>query len=101
MNIILIILAGLLTGWVATILFEFILKTNKELRAKYYRHHEILFGYHVHHSAYGLIFIIIGIIFYLKNNFPDSLFYIALGIGIILQHTISDRRFVFIEKQRL
>jgi len=101
MTIISTILLGIIYGVSFTLLFEFVLKTNKRLRHRYYRHHEILFGYHIHHSTYGLVFIIAGIIFYLNKNIPDFLFYISLGFGIILQHTLSDGKFVFIEKQRL
>jgi hypothetical protein len=94
------ILIGIISGIATTLLFEFILKTNKKLRNRYYRHHEILLGYHVHHSIYGLLFIIAGIAFYFYKNTSDSLFYISFGIGIIIQHTLSDGHFIFIEKQR-
>lgn len=98
MNIASTILMGLVSGWAATVLFEIILKTNKKLRNRYYNRHEILFGHHVHHSTYGLIFIALGIIFYFERSLSDSLFYIMFGIGIIIQHTISDGRFIFIDK---
>ena len=94
------ILIGIISGIATTLLFEFILKTNKKLRNRYYRHHEILFGYHAHHSVYGLLFIIAGVIFYFNKNISDSLLYISFGVGIIIQHTLSDGHFVFIEKQR-
>jgi uncharacterized membrane protein len=94
------ILIGVISGIAATLLFEFILKTNKKLRNRYYRHHEILFGYHVHHSTYGLIFIAAGIIFLSNKDISDALFYISFGIGIIIQHTLSSQKFVFIEKWR-
>jgi len=92
------ILIGIISGIATTLLFEFILKTNKKLRNRYYRHHEILFGYHVHHSIYGLFFIIAGVVFYFNKNISDALFYISFGIGIIIQHTLSSQKFVFIEK---
>ena len=85
-------------GWIATIIFEFILKTNKKLRTRYYYHHEILFGHHVHHSTYGLILLAVGAILYFNNNLQGSIFYISAGIGIIIEHTLSDGRFIFIEK---
>lgn len=97
MNIILIILIGLISGWIATILFELVLKANKKLKHRYYQHHEILFGYHVHHSTYGLLFIAAGLALYAKSAL-DALFCISLGIGIIVQHTLSDGRFIFLEK---
>lgn len=98
MNIVLTILIGLVAGWVATIIFELILKTNKKLRHRYYQHHQILFGYHVHHSTYGLLFMVAGIIFFINKNIPASLFNIAFGVGIIIEHTLSDSRFIFLEK---
>jgi hypothetical protein len=97
----LIISIGIIYGIAATLLFEFILKTNKKLRHRYYSHHEILFGYHIHHSMYGLMFILVAVILYTNKDIPDALFCASFGVGIIIQHTISDRKFVFIEKQRL
>ena len=90
------VLLGVATTW----LFELILKTNKKLRRKYYRHHEILFGYHVHHSTYGLILIIVSVILFLQNQHGSALMVFGIGMGNIMMHTISDGRFVFIEKQR-
>lgn len=101
MQIILISLMGLLFGLLITWLFELVLKTNKKLRNKYYKHHKILFGYHVHHSAFGLIFIVLSIILFLTNQKTSALFVFWVGVGIIILHTVSDGRFVFIEKQRL
>ena len=92
---------GLLAGVVATLIFELILKTNKKLKDRYYRHHEIFWGYHIHHSMYGLMSIIASIILFLAEYKTDALFYFSFGIGIIAEHTISDGRFVFIEKQKL
>lgn len=89
-----------MVGLCATILFEFILKSNKHLRIRFYKHHLVICGLHIHHSTYGLVFIAIGIILYLKNNIADPLFYISLGIGIITQHTLSAKRLVFVEKWR-
>ncbi len=101
MQNIFIFLIGSLLGMVITRLFEFILKTNKNLRNKYYKHHEIFWGYHIHHSTYGILFIVISIILFFINQEISALFWAAFGIGVIIVHTISDRRFIFIEKQRL
>ena len=43
----------------------------------------IVFGYRLHHSLYGLAFIIIVFVF-------QTIIPIGLGIGIIIQHTITD-----------
>ena len=51
----------------------------------------IIFGYRLHHSIYGLLFLVIGIISI--NIVCDG-----LGVGIIIQHTITDG-FRFISKE--
>jgi hypothetical protein len=43
---------------------------------------------------------IISLVLFLFNERSVDTFYLAFGIGIIIQHTISDGRFVFIEKQK-
>lgn len=100
MNVILSFSMGLLLGMIATWLFELILKTNKKLKNRYYKHHNVFLGYHVHHSIYGLAAILAGIVLFLINEKSSALFYVALGIGIITVHTISDGRFVFFDKQK-
>ncbi|MEK7540753.1 MAG: hypothetical protein AAB529_00720 [Patescibacteria group bacterium] len=97
---ILFLIIGVVAGVAATWLFELILKTNKNLRNKYYKRHKIFWGYHIHHSTYGLVFILLNIVLFLMDKKTTDLFYTALGIGIIIMHTISDGRVVFIEKQK-
>ncbi len=99
-EVILIFTRGLLRGILITWLFEFVLKTNNKLREKYYRHHEVLFGYHVHHSTYGLLGLILSIFLFMAGRVEESLFTASFSLGIIFMHTISDKRFVFIEKQK-
>jgi len=96
------ILIWLLFGIVVTWLFELTLKTNKKLRHKYYTHSAIHFGYHIHHSTYGLLFFVIGIAFFLMGQKTFALYCVAFGLGIITMHTISDsgHRIIFIEKQK-
>jgi hypothetical protein len=94
-----LLLFGLLSGILLTWVFELVLKTDKKLRERYYRQHEVLFGYHVHHSTYGLAVLLVAIILFLNHQESQSVFWAAVGMGIILEHTISDGRFVFIEKQ--
>lgn len=53
----------------------------------------ILFGWRLHHSLYGILFIAIG--FSVRNM---SL--IGIGIGVLIQHTITDG-FRFISKEHL
>lgn len=50
----------------------------------------VVFGYKLHHSLYGIIFLTI----FLINK---KSFYLGFGLGIIFQHTITDG-FRFIQK---
>ncbi len=101
MEIILIFIEGLLSGLIVTWLFELVLKTNKKLREKYYQHHKIFFGYHIHHSAYSFLPFVWSIILFSQNQKLSALFALGTAVGIIVMHTISDSKFVFIEKQKL
>jgi len=97
-----IFLFGLLFGIALTWLFELTLKTNKKLRARYYKKHAIILGYHIHHSTYGLLSFLVSIIFSLIPEIPMALFIASFGLGIITMHTISDpkNRIVFIEREK-
>ena len=101
MEIVIIFIKGLLLGLVLTWLFELVLKTNKKLRKIYYQPHKIFFGYHIHHSTYSFLPLIWSIVLLFQNKTIFALFYFGIAIGIIVMHTISDKRFVFIEKQKL
>ena len=90
------ILAGILMTWI----FELVLKTNDILYEKYYTHNSVMFGYHFHHSTYGLALFVSSGIMLLIGYDTAPLVLLGMGIGIIVMHTISDGRFVFIEKQR-
>ena len=102
MKVILLFSIGLILGMILCFLFELVLKTNKKLRNRYYVHHAIHFGYHIHHSTYGLLFFAISIILFLMSQKTLALAFVAFGLGIIAMHTISDpgRRIIFIEKQK-
>jgi len=101
MEIILTFIISIFCGLVITHIFESILKTNKKMRKRYYRHHEILFGYHAHHSVYGLVLFAFSILLFVLGEGSSALIMSGTGIGIILMHTISEGRFVFVEKQKL
>jgi hypothetical protein len=100
MDIFITLLTDFLLGIVATLVFEQILKRNKKLRNRYYRHHQLFFGYHVHHSTYGLVAVVASIILFFVGRSMSSVFWFMFGIGIIFEHTISDGRFIFIEKAK-
>ena len=86
-------------GVAATWVFELILKKNKKLRDRYYVRHEILFGYHVHHSTIGLLLVFLsGVLLFLDKPQGAALMF-GVGIGIIIMHTISSKRFIFIERE--
>lgn len=54
----------------------------------------IIKGYRLHHSLYGTAFLVLG---FLSQN----IIAIGLGVGIIVQHTLTDGfRFVSKEKQK-
>lgn len=95
-TLILSIIAGLIITWI----FEYILKTNKKLRNKYYTQENVIFGYHVHHSNYGLALFTASLITYYLDYPSAPLILFGMGIGIILMHTISEKKFVFVDKQR-
>ncbi len=99
MNFISLFVLNIIIGIAATWIFEFILKTNRKLRERYYKRHEILFGYHVHHSTIGLLFLAASVILFLLGEISSFLMISGIGIGIIIMHTISSHRFVFIEKE--
>lgn len=99
MSLISVFLLNVLIGTMATWIFELILQTNKKLRDRYYRRHEVLFGYHVHHSTIGLLVIVVGVFAFIYSTPAVSLGLAGFGVGIILMHTISSRRFVFIERE--
>lgn len=98
-NIIITAVISVLFGIILTYLFELILKSNKTFKYRYYNHHKIIWGYHVHHSTYGLVFMLVGVVLFLYGNENSALDAFLFGLGIIIQHTNSDGRFVFIEKQ--
>ncbi|MDP3882863.1 MAG: hypothetical protein Q8Q48_02300 [Candidatus Staskawiczbacteria bacterium] len=98
MSFIPLFLYGTLAGILITWIFELVIKSNKKLHDRYYRQHEVVLGHHVHHSTYGLVFILAGVVFVFNLQLESALFAFGAGFGIILQHTVSERRFVFVNK---
>lgn len=84
-------------GYIGCYLFELILTHDKLLNKKFWKHHIPIFGYHIHHSVYGLISIAIAAIYVFINPALVG-FFLGFGWGIIIRHTVVERRFVFIEK---
>lgn len=100
-SLILLFCVSLIFGLLITRLFEKVLKNNKNFRQKYYKNHNIVFGFHFHHSTYGIFFIIISVLMLLIDKVNLSIISVGFGIGIIIIHTISERRFIFVERRTL
>ena len=88
-------IAGLLIGLITTSFIEVIIFNVPYLRENYWDNPKLIFGYHFHHSLLGLLFVITGLFAPLKKN--RRLLLIGIGLGIIIIHTISDGRLIFIE----
>lgn len=92
-----IFLLSTVLGFIYCWIFEIIMIEDKEIRNKYWDHHIPIFGYHMHHSMYGVVLILIGVISLIFSN-SIALLFAGLGWGIILRHTKTDRKIVFVEK---
>ncbi len=86
---------GILAGLLITGFFELIIYFY--LGVEYWNNPKTYFGYHLHHSLFGLLSGVLGAILYQKRK-STGLFLIGLGIGIIILHTITDGRLIFLEK---
>ena len=89
------VVAGMFATWI----FEFILKTNKSLRHRYYKLHSDFLGFHLHHSLYGILFVLFSFVLF-DTKYENWFLYTAFGVGIIAMHTISEKQFIFIEKEK-
>jgi len=88
------LLLSIFVGIAVTFGLEFIFVSNKKFKNTFWDHPVTIYGYKIHHSTYGLLFIALGLIFS-----GLRIFLIGLGLGVIIAHTISDKRFVFVEKR--
>lgn len=84
------ILLGFISSFLIFYLFDQVCLHIKYLKNRFWDNPVTLFGIHIHHSFYGLIIALIGIV-----QFP---FLIGFGLGMIIEHTITDKRLIFIEK---
>ncbi len=82
-------------GLVGTFVTEQLVQMIPFLRSKLWVPH-LLFGYHIHYSVVGLLCVIIGLMLIPQKRL-FALCTIAFGIGIIVVHSISDGRLIFIE----
>lgn len=90
MSFALAILLGFIVGFIVAFFYENLIP--KITRKKQL----ILGGYKLHHSLYGLLFIILAIL--LKNNLTTAIFLMSMGVGIIMEHYFTGGGFDFITK---
>lgn len=90
-------LFGLIIGSIVTYIVEHILFSVPFLKKNFWDNPRTIFGYHIHHTVFGLIVIVLGV-FLFASNISYALFLIGIGIGIIGVHTYFDKRLIFIEK---
>ncbi len=81
---------GFCSGFLFSFIWEFvtmnILKTGK---------YAYVGGFHFHHSLFGLVAFLLTLVY--KNDYVKVVFFIGFGVGVITQHTITDR-LVFISR---
>jgi len=90
-DIIINLLIGLVIGCVATIIYEYIFDLIWYLTGK--QPIISIFGWHLHHSLYGIFVIIIFFLLFINYIF------LGIGLGVIIRHT-QDEKFVFIDRHR-
>lgn len=82
------LILGLIVGILIGYIYEFIMfRVGKAFN----KSKIVISKYKLHHSLYGLLFTILGL-------GTHSVLIISLGVGIVMQHTISGDGFVFITK---
>ncbi len=88
---------GLLWGLIPLGLFDLIAKNVPYLKQRFYDNPTLVWGFHFHHSLIGLASIGWGS--YAKiHKSNNASFWLGLGVGIIVSHTLIDCRLIFIEK---
>ena len=80
---ILLITLYLIIGIVLSVIYEILTKGMKI----------VIFNYHLHHSLYSLIFFLIGLAL---KDITYLLAFSSIAIAIIVQHTITEKKMVFI-----
>lgn len=85
----------LVWGFAAGIIFSLIYEAGYEIISKYRgKPNLVIFGnYHLHHSLYGVILIVL---FFFLFNF----YLLGAGISIIARHTATEGKFSFVEKTK-
>ena len=91
MNVYVLIFMSFISGLALTIFGErvFVRKFNWKL---------VLRNRHIHHSTYGAIVTMVGTYLAFTDYVTASIFLIFGGLGMVAEHTRSEKRLVFIEK---
>lgn len=87
-----------LIALVGTSIFEYMIQHNGYLRDRLWENHLVIMGYHFHHSMYGLLSLMVATYRWFLDK-PHAAFFLGVGIGIILMHTITEKAFVFMERE--
>ena len=92
-------LLGFVIGIICTFVLEKVILGSKKLKQLFWdeKTHYLFYGYHMHHSPFGLVLLFSAIIVGL-HAVAIALFLAGFGIGIIVMYTITDKRLVFIER---
>ncbi len=85
-----IVLATL--GYLTASVWEFVCKHI------FHKESLILRGYRLHHSLFGVILFVCGFLFLVVHRPDIALILLMLGLGILLQHTVTDG-FKFVTKE--
>lgn len=95
-NFIFIFVYGIV-GYVAAALYEHIAKKMGVIFLD--KKSLIIYGFRLHHSLYGLLGLIISIVFFVSGMFKAAQVLLGISIGILLQHFVTDG-FKFITKEK-
>jgi len=88
-----ILFLEILVGLLAGILIGFIYELGYRITARRLKRWLVLRikGFRIHHSLFGLIIILISLVI-------REYFLLALGLGIIAQHILVEKRFTIIDR---
>ena len=88
--------------FLVTVLFGILLTMFYENRIVYGRFKgKLLYikGHHVHHSNVGLVLLFAALLLVINDHYATSRVISGLGVGLIIQHTLSEKKFVFVSKK--
>ena len=89
--------SGFLWGVIPFGLLEMVGWSVPILRQRFYENPLLFNGYHIHHSVLGLVCVAIWLYLLFRRS-EKSYFWLGLGLGIMVIHTLMDGRFIFLER---